>query len=357
MPDDTNDVALDRILRVSEFQPLARERMLAPNWDFLAGGSWDEITLAENEAAWQAFRFLPRVLTDIRSVEVSGSFLGKASSVPIGIAPMAVQTIGHPDGEAAMARAAGSAGIPYILTTTSSMSMEDVAVAAPETDRLFQLYLVRDLEYTRGLVERAAASGYRAIVLTVDLMVLGYRERIRRSGFAFPTMPHIDPAAVGERGRYAGVDDQRAIGLTWKDLETIRSWSSLPLVLKGIVHPDDARMAVDHGVDAICVSNHGARQLDRTIATAHALPAIVEAVDGRTEIWVDGGIRRGLDVAIALALGANGVLVGRPFFWALAAAGQTGVERAIAILREEFELALPLLGVASSRELTRELLR
>jgi isopentenyl diphosphate isomerase/L-lactate dehydrogenase-like FMN-dependent dehydrogenase len=270
---------------------------------------------------------------------------------------MAVQGEAHPDAEAAMARAAAAAGVPFILSTSSSMSIEAVAEAAPDADRLFQLYLVRDLGYTRSLVERAAAAGYRAIVLTVDLMVLGYRERDRRSGFALPAMPNVDPAAGADRGRYAGIDDQRAIGLTWADLAEIRSWSSLPLVLKGIVSPDDARLAVEHGVDGIVVSNHGARQLDRSIATAHALPGVVEAVDGEAEIWVDGGIRRALDVCVALSLGASGVLVGRPFYWALAAAGQAGVERALAILQRELELALPLLGVASVRELGADFLR
>lgn len=347
---------LAAIVSLHELEVPGRERMAGPAYDYVAGGSWDEITLAENDAAWRAIRFLPRVLTDIRRVDVSGAFLGHRSSLPIAVAPMAVQALAHPDAEGAAARAAAGAGIPYILSTSSSMSIEDVAAAAPGADLLFQLYLVRDLGYTRSLVERAAAAGYRAVVLTVDLPVLGYRERDLRSGFGLPSMPNVDPAAGAARGRYAGIDDQRAIGLTWDDLAGIRSWSSLPLVLKGIVAPGDARLAVEHGVDGICVSNHGARQLDRTIATAHALPAIVDAVEGRAEIWVDGGIRRGLDVAAALALGASAVLVGRPLYWALAAGGQAGVERAIAILREELELTLPLLGGASLRDLRRELL-
>lgn len=354
---DPDSVDLARIVSLTEFEPIARERMAPADFDYVAGGSWDEVALAENVAAWRDYRFLPRVLTDIRRVDVSGSFLGTPTSLPVAAAPMAVQATAHPDGEGAMANAASAAGIPFILATTSSMSIEAVAAAAPGADLLFQLYLVRDMAYTRTLVERAEASGYRAIVLTVDLPVLGYRERDRRSGFGLPAMPNVDSAAGADRGRYAGIDDQRAIGLTWNDLATIRSWSPLPLVLKGIVHPEDARLATEHGVDGICVSNHGARQLDRSIATAHALPSIVEAVGGGCEIWVDGGIRRGLDVAIALALGASGVLVGRPFFWALAAGGQAGVERAIAILREELELALPLLGCASRADLGPDLIR
>ena len=348
-------VELDAIVSLNEFEALARERMTGSNFDYVAGGSWDEITLAENEAAWRDFRFLPRVLTDIRSVDVSGSFLGVRSVLPIAIAPMAAQAMAHPDAEGAMARAATSAGIPMMLSTSASMTPEAVAEAAPGVDGLFQLYLVGDLGYTRSLVERAAVAGYRAIVLTVDLPVLGYRERDRRSGFELPSMPNVEGAAGADRGRYGGLDDQRALGLTWADLADIRSWSPLPLILKGILAPDDARRAVEHGVEAIIVSNHGARQLDRSLATADALPGVVEAVAGRAEVWVDGGIRRGLDVAVAMALGASGVLIGRPLYWALAAGGQAGVERAIAIVREELEIALPLLGSSSVAELRREL--
>jgi 4-hydroxymandelate oxidase len=350
---------LAQIVNLAEFEAPAAERMTGTNFDYVAGGSWDEVTLAENEAAWREYRFIPRVLTDIRKVDVAGSFLGKASTLPIAIAPMAAQALAHPDGEGAMARAAAAAGIPMVLSTSASMSAAEVVSAAPDADVLFQLYLIRDLDYTRTLVEGAAAAGCRAIVLTVDLPVLGYRERDLRSEFVLPRMPNVE-AAQGhdpELGPYAGLDDQRAIGLTWSDLGTIRSWSSLPLVLKGIVSPEDARIAVDHGVDGIVVSNHGARQLDRSICTADALVDVVTAVAGRAEVWVDGGIRRGLDVAIALALGASGVLVGRPLYWALAAGGQAGVERAIAILREELELALPLLGCTTVADLRHELVR
>lgn len=345
---------LAAIVNLGEFEALARARMTGPDFDYVAGGSWDEITLAENEAAWREYRFAYRVLTDIRSVDVAGSFLGRSSSLPVAVAPMAAQAMAHSNAEGAMARAAAAAGIPMILSTSASMTPEAVAEAAPGMDGMFQLYLVGDLGYTRSLVERAAAAGYRAIVLTVDLPVLGYRERDRRSGFALPLMPNVESAAGAGRGRYGGLDDQRALGLTWSDLAEIRSWSSLPLVLKGIVSPDDARLAVEHGADAIIVSNHGARQLDRSLATADALEGVTAAVDRRAEVWVDGGIRRGLDVAIAIALGASGVLVGRPFYWALATGGQAGVERAIAILREELEIALPLLGCGSITDIRRE---
>jgi len=350
-------IRLDTIHALAEFEGPARERMDPAAFDYVAGGSWDELTLRDNVESWRRRRFVPRVLAEVRSVDVGGSFLGRPSALPIAIAPMALQAMAHPDGELAMARAAASAGIPMCLSTSASLTIEAVAAGAPEADLLFQLYLVGDLGYTRSLVERAEAAGCRAIILTVDLPVLGYRERDRRSGFVMPTMPNVEPATGAARGRYRGLDDQRALGLTWADLEAIRSWTRLPLVLKGILAPEDGRLAAEAGIAGIVVSNHGARQLDRSVATADALEAVADAVAGRCEVWVDGGIRRGLDVAIALALGASGVLVGRPFYWALAAGGQAGVERAIAILREELELTLPLLGCASVADIRRELIQ
>jgi isopentenyl diphosphate isomerase/L-lactate dehydrogenase-like FMN-dependent dehydrogenase len=269
---------------------------------------------------------------------------------------MAAQAMAHPGAEAEMAAGAAAAGIPFCLSTSSSMSLEDVAQAAPDAERWFQLYLVDSITYSRSLVERAERAGYRALVFTVDLPVLGYRERDRRSGFALPAMPHVDGAGPAERMRYGGLEQQHELGLSWSTVELVRSWTSMPVILKGILAPEDARLAVEFGVDGICVSNHGARQLDRSIATADALPAIVDAVAGRCEVWVDGGIRRGLDILTALALGADGVLVGRPLYWALAAAGAMGIERAVAILREELELGLALLGVPDLAGLHRGLL-
>jgi 4-hydroxymandelate oxidase len=349
-------VDLDAVVNLADFEPIAKERMLGPAYDYVAGGAWDEITLRESVEAWQAYRFVPRVLRDLRSIDVSGSFLGRATPLPIAIAPMAAQAMAHPGAEAEMLAGAASRGIPFCLSTSSTMSLEDVAAAAPDAERWFQLYIVGGFEYSRGLVERAEAAGYRALVLTVDLPVLGRRERDSRSGFVLPPMSHLD-AADGERDhRYGGLDDQRTAGLTWETLAEICSWSSLPLVLKGILSPADAARAAEAGVDAIVVSTHGGRQLDRTISSPGALAGVVDAVAGRSEVWVDGGVRRGLDILTAVALGATGVLVGRPFYWALAASGRAGVERAIDILRNELAIALPLLGAASMADVTRELL-
>jgi isopentenyl diphosphate isomerase/L-lactate dehydrogenase-like FMN-dependent dehydrogenase len=327
-------VALSRIVRLTDFEPLAREVLSIELTDYIAGGSWDEVTLAENEAAWRRRRLRPRVLVDVAAVTTATTMLGAPCALPLAIAPMAEQGELHPDGELATARAAAAAGVPLILSTASSRTLEEVAAAAPGATRWFQLYTEADPGRTRDAVERAQAAGYGAIVLTVDLPVMGYRERDRRNG-------HEQP---GPWDVAFGIDGS-ATTLTWGDLATIRSWApDLPLVLKGIQHPEDARLAVEHGAAAIVVSNHGARQLDRVAASVDLLEECVDAAGGRCEVWIDGGVRRGLDVAIALALGARGVLLGRPVLWALAACGEAGVARALAILREELELALALLG-------------
>lgn len=346
-------VDLDAVLSLDGFEPLARERMEPAAFGYVAGGSWDEVTLRENVDAWQRRRFRPRVLVDLRSLDVSGTFLGRPSALPVAVAPMALHGLAHPEGELATARAAAAASVPFCLSTSSSRTIEEVAAAAPDAERWFQLYLVHDLDYSRGLVERAAAAGYRALVLTVDLPVLGYRERDRRTGFVMPPMGNLVDAPAAPRGRYGEIEGQGSMGLTWADLATVRGWSSMPLVLKGILTAEDARLAVEHGADAIVVSNHGARQLDRSPATVDVLEEVVDAVEGRIPVWVDGGIRRGLDVMIARALGAEGVLLGRPLLWALAAGGQAGVERAFAIIREELGIALPILGVAGLDDVTR----
>ncbi|HEU4673401.1 MAG TPA: alpha-hydroxy acid oxidase [Candidatus Limnocylindrales bacterium] len=359
--------ALDGIVTLRELEPLARARMDPAAWDYVAGGAWDERSLLENDAAWSRYRLLPRVLVDVSRVDPATTLLGRSVAMPVAIAPMAAHALAHADAEAATARAAASAGVPFILSTMSSRSIEAVAQAAPDGDRLFQLYVQRDPAASRGLVERAAAAGYRAIVLTVDLPVLGYRERDLRNSwqldvplgnFAAGSPSHADHGhgARGESG-YEALEQQREVGLAWDDVETIRGWSGLPIVLKGILRPDDARRAVEHGADGIVVSNHGARQLDRTPAPIDVLGEIVEAVGDRAEIWVDGGVRRGLDVVTALALGARGVLVGRPVLWGLTAGGETGAARVLEILREELVTAMTLLGAPTPAEVSRDLVR
>jgi 4-hydroxymandelate oxidase len=355
-----------RIVRVTDFEPLARAWLDPAAYDYIAGGAWDEITLAENEAAWLRRRLRPRVLVDVSRVSTATTMAGAPTALPLAIAPMSVHGLAHPEAELATARAAAAAGVPFTLSTMASRSIEEVADAAPDAIRWFQLYLQKDRDVSRSLVERAATAGYRAVVLTVDLPVMGYRERDLRSGFDLPglgnfrdaapshrPLPKVDPEAA-EAPPEAVEAPLDAASPTWDDIAAIRSWSPLPLVLKGILTAEDARLAVEHGVDGVVVSNHGARQLDRVPASIDVLAEIVEAVAGRAEVWVDGGVRRGLDIAIALALGARGVLIGRPILWALAADGQAGVERALSILGEELRVALALLGTPTPADIGRE---
>jgi isopentenyl diphosphate isomerase/L-lactate dehydrogenase-like FMN-dependent dehydrogenase len=352
-------VDLDRIVRLADFEPLARERIDPAAFDYIAGGAWDERSLAEAPEAWAQRRLRPRVLIDVATVDPSTALLGTRTALPVAIAPMAAQALAHPDAEIAVARAAAAAGVPMTVSTMSSRSIEDVAAAEPDGIRWFQLYTQADPRRSRRLVERAEAVGYRALVVTADLPVLGYRERDLRSGFNLsvtlgnfvdepPT--HASHGSTGSGYDILTTDLDR--GLTWAGLDAVRSWTSLPVVVKGILTADDARLAVEHGVDGIVVSNHGARQLDRVVATADALEEVVAAA-GSTEVWVDGGIRRGLDVVTALALGARGVLVGRPILWALGTAGSAGVERALSILRTETILAMTLLGAPTVADVTR----
>ena len=359
---------LAAVVTVADFREPASRILEPAAWDYIDGGSWDELSLVENDAAWLSYRFRPRVLVDVSRVDPATTLLGKRAAMPVAIAPMAAHGLANPDAELATARAAAAAGVPFIPSTMSSRSMEDIAAAAPDGTHWFQLYAQVDPGRTRSLVERAEAAGYGAIVVTVDLPELGYRDRDRRNGYLLdvpfgnfadggPGPSHAShgggDAADPDPPGYEMLDEWVAKHLTWDSLATIRSWSSLPLVLKGVMTGEDARLAAEHGVDGIVVSNHGGRQLDRTPAPIDVLEEVAAAAPG-TEIWVDGGARRGLDVAIACALGARGVLVGRPILWALAAGGQAGVERALSILREEFELALTLLGAPTPAALTRD---
>jgi 4-hydroxymandelate oxidase len=348
------------VVSLNELEALARLRVEPAAWDYIAGGAWDEDSLAEAPAAWRRRRLRPRVLVDVSHVDPATTMGGQASRQPVAVAPMAAHGLAHPEAERATARAAAAAGVPFTLSTLSSLSIEEVASAAPDGVRWFQLYTQADPQHSRSLVRRAEDAGYRAIIVTVDLPILGYRERDLRSGFDLSVVhgnfPDRGPDHASHQRTESGYDllqDDLDRGLTWADLATIRSWTSLPIFLKGILAADDAATAVEHGVDGIVVSAHGARQLDRVIPTADALEDVVAAVDGRTEVWVDGGIRRGLDVVTALALGARGVLLGRPVLWALAAGGQAGVEQALEILRHETVVAMTLLGARRPDELTR----
>jgi isopentenyl diphosphate isomerase/L-lactate dehydrogenase-like FMN-dependent dehydrogenase len=283
--------------------------------------------------------------------------LGAPVSAPILVAPVAYQRLAHPEGEVGMAAAAAAAGTVMCLSTLATTRPSELATAAPPGRRWFQLYPFKDEAVTRALVEEARESGFEAILLTVDAPPGGNRERDLRTGFAIPAglgVPSVSAAMGVERA----VTIEETFGLmsrslTWSDLEDLASEAGLPVLVKGLVAGEDATLAVEHGAAGVVVSNHGGRQLDRALASADALPEVVEAVEGRAAVLVDGGIRRGIDVAIALALGADAVLVGRPALWGLAVAGEEGAGRVLELLRGELELALALCGCASPAELTR----
>jgi len=346
---------LASIHRLADFEAEALRTMEPDAYDYVAGGAWDEETLADNEAAWTRYLLRPRVLVDVNAVDTSSQAFKAPIAMPLAIAPMAVHGLAHPDAEVATARAAAIAGVPFTLSTMSTCSIEAVAAAAPDGNHWFQLYTQSDVARTRSLVERAETAGFTTLMVTVDLPVLGYRVRELRTDFRLDVpLGNLDgPGEPAGSGATHADHGPMSPSLTWADLATIRGWSSMRFVLKGIMTEEDALIALDHGIDGIVVSNHGARQLDRTQATADVLAEIVDAVGDGLEVWVDGGIRRGIDILAALALGARGVLVGRPILWALATAGQAGVERALEILRTELEVGLALLGTPSPRDVSR----
>lgn len=337
------------IVNVFDYEKLAQARVAPHLWDFFQGGSDDEVTIRACRAAFERIRLRPRVLVDVSAIDMSTTVLGTPVSMPMLIAPTASHCVAHPDGECATAQAAGRAGTLMIASTVATRSLEEIAQAA--TGPLwFQLYVYPTLEVAARLVRRAEVAGYRAIVLTVDLPVLGNRERDRRNHVTIPPPPY-------QEANFAGVEkiDQRWVPLTWDSLAWLRSLTSLPILLKGILTAEDARVAVEHGVAGIVVSNHGGRQLDTAIPGIEALPEIVEAVNGRCEVYVDGGIRRGTDILKALAMGARAVLVGRPVLWGLAANGADGVYHVLELLRDELELAMALSGRPTLASIDRSL--
>ena len=352
-------------VNLREFEALAREIVTPMAWAYYAGGANDEITLREADRAWERFRIRPRVLVDVSAVDTRTSVLGTPLAFPVLTAPCALNQLAHADGEVAVARAAATCGIVQVLSTASSTGLEEIAAAVP-APRWFQLYCYKDLAITEDLVRRAEAAGCTAICLTVDVPILGRREREVRASFAPPagvTMKILERYATDEMHAAPGssalahyVASRWDASLTWDVVGWLRSRTKLPIVLKGILSGEDAALAVEHGAHAVVVSTHGGRQLDRIIASADALAEVVGAVQGRAEVLVDGGIRRGTDILVALALGARAVLVGRPYLWGLAVNGEAGVTHVLTLLRDEFALAMALSGCASAPLISRNAL-
>jgi 4-hydroxymandelate oxidase len=337
------------VLDLSALEEEARARLDPGVYDFYAGGAGHELTLADNVAAWSSLRFRPRVLRDVGAVSMETTALGTQLSLPVLVAPVAHQRMVHPEGEIAMARGTAAAGSVMVVSTRSSTALEDVPAAAGDAPRWFQLYVLRDRGWTAELVDRAREAGYGAIVLTVDTPLLGRHLREVRDGFELPADFGMANAPMSTAARAATRYDvsariEQAPDLTFADIGWLAERSRLPVVAKGVLRGDDAVSCLDAGATAVIVSNHGGRQLDGAVATAHALPDVVDAVAGRAEVYADGGIRGGTDVLRALALGARAVLVGRPALWGLATGGAEGVRAVLDHLRAELDLAMALSG-------------
>lgn len=354
-----------RAVNLFDFEKQARDIVAQMAFDYYAGGANDEITLNENRTAYNRIFIYPRMLQDVEHREMKVSVLGQEISMPIMIAPTAFHKMAHPEGEIATARAADRAGTIMTVSTLATSSIEEVA-AASSGNLWFQLYVYRDREITRSLVKRAEAVGCKAIVLTVDSPILGRREKDVRNCFKLPDdivaknliSSNLEslPECIGESGLASYIASLYDQSLSWKHVDWLCSITKLPVLIKGILRPDDAELAVLHGAAGIIVSNHGGRQLDTTPATISVLPRIVDAVSGRAEIYLDGGIRRGTDILKALACGARAVFVGRPVLWGLACSGQRGVEEVLELLRDEFDLAMALSGCANLSAIDRQLL-
>jgi 4-hydroxymandelate oxidase len=335
-------------INISDYEALARACMEPANWDFYAGGSDDEVTLRANRTAFERIRLRPRVLVDVNVCDLHTTVLGTPVSMPILIAPTAYHGLAHPEAECATAQAAGEAGTLMIASTVSNRSMEEIA-AVTSSPLWFQLYTFGGRQGSEMLVRRAEAAGFRAIVLTVDLPRLARRERDIRNNFNLPS--RLREANLTDEN----VAEETPFSLTWESLDWLRGLTTLPILLKGIITAE--KLAVEHGIEGIIVSNHGGRQLDTTLASIEALPEVVEAVSGRCEVYMDGGVRRGTDVLKALALGARAVLVGRPILWGLVANGAVGIRHVLELLRAELELAMVLSGRPTIASIDRSLVR
>ena len=338
-----------RPVNVLEFEPLAQQRLPRAAWDYLAQGAADEITLRRNREAFDAIRLKPRVLVDVSSIDTRLELFGQRLEFPILLAPVAAQGRFHTGAEPEAARGASAAGATIVISTFASAKLEDVARAA--RGRVwFQLYVHRDRTVTRDLVQRAESAGCTALCITVDTPVNPMRDREKRLGVR---PPYTGPSSGGRASPI--YSDALNPTVTWETVAWIRSFAKTPVLLKGILAPEDAQRAVSEGLAGVLVSNHGGRNLDTTPATINALPAVAEAVQGRIPILLDGGVRRGTDIVKALALGARAVLIGRPYLWGLAVDGAAGVQRVIDILRDELEAAMAMCGAASLDRINRQL--
>ena len=347
------------ILTLADFEAQAENSMSPMAHGYIVGGAADELTLRANSEDWRRIRVCPRVLVDVSEISLQTEILGQRFEMPILLAPAAFHRLCHSDGELATIAGANEGGAAFILSSFSTESVEDIATLA-QHPLWFQLYFQKDKGLTQQMVERAQAAGCKALCVTVDTPVLGLRHRESRNQFQLPKdfkLPNLNLGPISHRPvRSAIYSELLNPSLTWKDVDWLCSVAKVPVLLKGVLNPDDAKRALDTGVAGIIVSNHGARNLDTLPSTAEALPQVADAVNGKLPLLVDGGIRRGTDVLKALALGAKAVLIGRPYLYALAFAGAAGVARVIEILRIELTMAMALTGCTSISQINRSVL-
>ncbi|NYT22128.1 alpha-hydroxy-acid oxidizing protein [Alcaligenaceae bacterium] len=374
------DRKLQKAQSIADLRQLAYARLPRAVFDFIDGGAASERTLRENASAFDDWLLMPRVAVDVSDRSTQTLLLGKQMRFPFLFSPTGLSGIFWPNGEVAAARAAERAGVPYCLSTNSVASLEDVARAVPDGDRWFQLYFLRDRGWMNTLLDRAARADYRVLCLTVDLPLTGRRERDARNAFTIPLRPRLATlanmasrpgwlvGALKSQPRFGNFESNGKSGFTsvaqhvatmmdpsanWDDIACVREQWRGPMMLKGLLHPEDAEKAVALGIEAVMVSNHGGRQLDQSPAAVTALPAIVAAIGGQAEVFIDGGISRGTDILKALALGARGVGLGRSMLWGLSAAGERGVDRALEILEQELDSSMALLGTPSTSDISR----
>ncbi|NWZ21800.1 HAOX1 oxidase, partial [Asarcornis scutulata] len=363
---------------ISDFEDYAKKFLPKSVYDYYRSGADDQETLADNVAAFSRWKLYPRVLRDVSVMDLSTSVLGQKISMPICVGATAMQRMAHPDGEMATAKACQAMGTGMMLSSWATSSIEEVAEAAPDSLRWLQLYVYKDREVTKSLVKRAERAGYKGIFVTVDTPFLGRRIDDVRNKFQLPPHLRLKNFTSNNLAFSSGKDFGENSGLAvyvaeaidssvkWEDIKWLRGLTSLPIVMKGILRADDAKEAVKLGVNGILVSNHGARQLDGVPATVSTgasmqqidvLPEIIEAVEGKVEVFLDGGVRKGTDVLKALALGAKAVFIGRPLVWGLVYQGEEGAKEVLQMLKEEFRLAMALTGCRSVEEISRTLIR
>ncbi|WP_203247170.1 alpha-hydroxy acid oxidase [Sporosarcina beigongshangi] len=356
----------------SHLESQASEKLRKEAFDYIARGAGVEATMQENLHAFDKWKIRPRVLRDVSKIDFSVSLFDQLIQTPLLLAPIGVQRIVHPDGELATAKVAGTFAIPYVVSSAASYSMEEIAQVLDNNTRWFQLYCSLEDSVTESLIKRAEASGYSAIVVTVDTPVLGVRKADQHNNYS-PLFEgngcgnYISDPAFCQLLEKSPSEDQKAAfqkqidiidrpGLHWDELQKIRSYTKLPILLKGILHPDDAQLALEHGIDGIIVSNHGGRQLDHCISSLDALPDICHVVKGRIPVLLDSGIRSGVDVFKALALGADAILLGRPYIYGLAVDGEAGVQQVIEEILHELEVSMALAGARTIHEINEQLL-